>query len=291
MPTEQEVAAEGTRISNLMKVHTKPDLAAVYGIISEQKGVLIGSGTFLRLCGRTYLLTAEHVVDEGRKYEAIAHTSSSGSKPEPFKYGFRVAKPPIDLAIGRVDDEVVRDHGIVPLGVDALGTSAGTIERDFLFVHGYPEGKSKWVPIVNGGIHSTSTPFWTSDGVSDWDQFDSDTHIALMYPKDGWLDEKWKGVSATEPFGMSGSAVWQTNRRHTPGPEWGTDHSKLVGLIHLWNSPAEVLVATRIEVIREFMLDAVRHEEASSLWEERGRPFGDDLRDWYEAERRIPDLW
>lgn len=144
MPTDDEKVDEGSRIGDLMKPYTKPALAVVYGVVSENFGVLIGSGTFLRLCGKTYLLTAEHVVDEGKKYESIAHTSSSGSKPEPFKHGFRIAKPPIALALGRVDDEVVREHGIVPWGAEVLAGAADSVERDVLFVHGYPGEKSKW---------------------------------------------------------------------------------------------------------------------------------------------------
>jgi len=291
MPTDDEKVAEGSRISNQMKTYTKPALAAVYGVVSESFGVLIGSGTFLRLCGKSYLLTAEHVVDEGKKYATITHTSSSGSKPVQFKHGFRLAKPPIDLALARIDEDVVQEHGIVPWGVEALGLSAGNIERDVMFVHGYPGEKSRWVPIVKGGIYSTSMPFWTSDCVSNWNQFDEGKHLAIMYPKDGWFDETKKPIPMPLPFCMSGSAVWQTNRRDSTGAAWSSEQARIVGLVHLWNEPAESLIATRVEVIRDFLLDALRHEDAYALWEERGRPLWDDLRDWCEAERHIPEFW
>ncbi len=291
MPTDHEKSDEGTRISNLMKAYTKPALAAVYGVVSEEFGVLIGSGTFLRLCGNSYLLTAEHVVDEGRKYATIAHTTSSGKKPAQFKYWFRIAKPPIDLALARIDEEVIKEHGIQPWGVEAMGDSSADIERDVLFLHGYPGDQSKWLPIVEGGIHSTSMPFWASDGVSDWDEFDPDKHFAIVYPRDGWFDEKKRPIPMPLPDGLSGSAVWQTNRRDSTGAEWTPDHSRIVGLVHLWNKKPESLVATRIEVLRTFLLDALRHEKADALWEARGRPLWDNLHDWCEAERLIPDLW
>lgn len=145
------------------------------------------------------------------------------------------------------------------------------------------------VPIVNGGIHSTSMPFWTSDGVSDWNQFDGEKHIAIMYPKDGWFDENRKPIPQPQPFCMSGSAVWQTYRRDSSGAEWSPERTRIVGLLHLWNEPAESLIATRIEVIRDFLLDAVRHEKAYELWEARGRPLWDDQLDWFEAVKQIPE--
>lgn len=46
-----------------------------------------------------------------------------------------------------MDDDAIRTNGISPWGVEQFGLSAGSIERDILFVHGYPEEKSTWVPI------------------------------------------------------------------------------------------------------------------------------------------------
>lgn len=289
--SDDEKAAEGTRVSNMMKVHTQPALAAIYGVVSEDFGVLIGSGTFLQLCGKPYLLTAEHVVDEGRKYQTVAHTTSYGSKPVPFTYEFRTVKPPIDLALARIDEGVIQEHGILPWGIDVLGSSSRDIERDVLFVHGYPGERSKWAPIVNGGIHSTSLPFWTSDGKSNWSKFDSQAHFAVQYPRDGWFDENQNLIPMPEPYCMSGSAVWQTHRRESTTDSWSPQLSRIVGLVHRWNDTAESLIATRIEVVLAFLLDVLRHEAAYFLWDERKRPLWDDLPDWCEAERRLSNLW
>jgi len=205
--TVEQKQAEGNRVSDEMKAYTDPALAAIYGVISKQKGLLVGSGTFIRLQGSPYLLTAAHVILENTRYDFLAHTTSYGAKPAPIVHPFQVMPPPIDLAVARVEEDVVAKHGIEPWNVDAIDTTSFAIERDILFVHGYPGDNSKWIPIVRGGIHSTSLPFWTSDGKSDWGQFDPVKHAAIMYPRDGWFDRDGNSIPMPLPDGLSGSAL------------------------------------------------------------------------------------
>jgi hypothetical protein len=50
------------------------------------------------------------------------------------------------------------------------------------------------------------------------------------------------------------------------------------------------LLATRIEFVKSFLLQALRQESAYFQWESRGRPDGDDLADWTWAVDEIPAL-
>jgi hypothetical protein len=288
--TVEEKQVEGNRVCDEMATYTTPALAAIYGVISEQRGELVGSGTFVRLHGNPYLLTAAHVILENTRYDFLAHTTSYGAKPAPIIHPFQVIPPPIDLAIARVEENVVTGHRITPWNVDAMDTNSSGIERDILFVHGYPGDKSKWVPIVRGGVHSTSLPFWTSDGDSDWGQFDSTKHAAIMYPKGGWFDRGGKPIPMPLPDGLSGSALWQTARSGSSREKWSPTLSRIVGVIHRWDMKSESLIATRIEVVRDFLLDAVRHEAAYFKWLARGAPSQDDWQDWFEVVRTIGGL-
>ena len=59
----------------------------------------------------------------------------------------------------------------------------------------------------------------------------------------------------------------------------------------MWNKAPQSLIATRVETVREFLLEAIRQERAYEFWEARGRLLWDDQRDWFEAVKLIPDLW
>jgi len=66
--------------------------------------------------------------------------------------------------------------------------------------------------------------------------------------------------------------------------------SRIVGVIHRWDIKSESLIATRIEVVRDFLLDTIRHEAAYFKWLARGAPQQDDWRDWFEVVRAIHRL-
>jgi hypothetical protein len=66
------------------RIYTAPGLAAVYGVISEQNGRLVGSDTIIRLNGATYLLNAAHVAAQMGAHETLAH-SSPCARPGNFR--------------------------------------------------------------------------------------------------------------------------------------------------------------------------------------------------------------
>ncbi|NRA36889.1 MAG: DUF2934 domain-containing protein [Planctomycetes bacterium] len=47
------------------------------------------------------------------------------------------------------------------------------------------------------------------------------------------------------------------------------------------------LISLAYNVITKLVHDHKVEESAYFLWEKRGKPFGDELTDWYEAEKNI----
>ncbi len=272
-----------------MRDHTAPALAAVYGAISGQKGRLVGSGTFIRLNGAVYLLTAAHVAAQMFAHETLAHTSSYGAKPEVIRNPLICQEHPLDVALVRIENDVVAEHGLKPWPVSVLAHDAANTGRDILFVHGYPGERSGWVPIVKGGVGSESLPFGGSDATSSWTYFDDKLHVTISYPQDGWFDRNGKSIKMPEPDGLSGSALWQTYRRDI-SKGWSPSSAMIIGVIHRYDSVSHSLVATRVEAIRDFALQALRCEAAYFHWLENRRPAGTELSDWVYAEQRIPSL-
>jgi hypothetical protein len=281
-----EKKMEMTRVSNAMAAHTKPALSAIYGVISKNEGELIGSGTFLRIRGQTYLLTAKHVIDLSKNYSFLAHTTSFGGHPAAFTNSFRCLPKPIDLAITRIDEKAFENTGIAAFNVEIIAADSAGLERQFLFCHGYPGHKSKPLSIDGGGVHSESMPFQTSDHTTTWEQFDPAIHVVVSYPNFGWFDKNGP-IPRPDAYCMSGSALWQTHRSSMTTNTWTPDKAQIAGVLILWDMHSGSLVATRAEVVRNFLLDAIRQEAAYFRWLDRGQPPADDWADWYHAGREI----
>ncbi len=284
-----EKKQEMKRVSDAMAAHTKPALAAIYGVISKNEGEVIGSGTFLRIRGKTYLLTAKHVIDLAKNYALLAHTTSFGGHPAPFTNPFRCLPKPLDFAVTRIDDSALENTEVLPFNVETIATDSSGLERQFLFCHGYPCHKSRPIRIEGGGVHSESMPFHTSHATTTWDQFDPAIHTVVGYPNVGWFDANGP-IPRPDAYCMSGSALWQTHRSSTAADVWTPDLAKIAGVLILWDMDAGSLVATRAEVVRDFLLDTVRHEVAYFRWRGRGEPPADDWADWFAVVRKVGSL-
>ncbi len=132
-------------------------------------------------------------------------------------------------------------------------------------------------------------PFHKFDGKTDWPLFNPNTHIAIEYPNAGWR-EGGKPIPRPDAHCLSGSALWRTNREHFSKADWTPDKARVIGVNILWTPQTEAIVATRVEVVREFLLDVVKHDEAYVHWEGRKKPEGDDWADWFAAADPITEL-
>jgi len=275
-------------VVNEMKFHTQPSLAAIYGSIDEEIGELVGSGTFLNLRGEPYLLTARHVALEKVNYIGLAHTRSNALPPAFITNPFHILNALLDICVVKIENRELHGTAIQPIQPARLALHSNDLEGDILFIHGYSGAKSKPVRLLNA-VFSKTQPFGTFIGKSVYPWFDRRTHFAIDYPKTGTLDENQSPMRLDDPHGLSGCAVWKTNRTKA-GTNWDPSFAEIVGVVHKWDVKAHSLIATRIEIVREFLLKSLRREFGYYRWLHRGSPLGDDLNDWYAACEEINDM-
>lgn len=271
-----------------MAVYTQPSLTPIYGSIDSATGELIGSGTFLNLCGNTYLLTAGHIAQKSKEYFGLAHSLSNAFRQVYITHPYHTLNDHIDLCLVKIDGQNLRGTDIVPLASSKLSRTSSNIHNDILFIHGYPEDWGKIIRFFNHPV-SKSIPYGTIIGKSGYDWFDDKIHFALGYPAGNLTVEKTAQPMPVIPRGLGGTAVWSTNLS-TLGTSWKYDAAEIVGIVHHWDERAQSLIATRIEVVRDFLIRSLRSEFAYYRWEERGSPFADDWNDWFAACEEITDL-
>lgn len=279
-----ELRAQFPAIHAAMTEHTARHLCAIYGVLDDDSGRLVGSSTLLSLRDETFLLTAEHVVQAKRKsdYSGLAHTTRQGAPPRVITTPISCAARPRDLALVPLD---VTELDSTPLSIENLATSSTLADRDVLFFHGYPQMLSH----TFNSVYSKTFPYTTTPGTSELPWFDPRLHFAIDYAANGIFDGQEKPTDMVNPHGLSGATVWSTGYC-TAGDQWYPSVARIVGVVHTWDQQSQSLVGTRIEAVREFILQTLRSRHAYSSWERRGRPAGDDWSDWFSAIREVPSL-
>jgi hypothetical protein len=262
-------------------------------VVREGETIPIGTGTFFRWCGHEYVLTAEHVVGQGDG-GTIQHLSAADSRflasgsfgGDPF---------PVDVAIARVGAKF-------SLPSKFLDTSFKPVDdREILFFLGYPASSARRMESVTPrNIRRGYFDTFPVEPLSFCGQlvhdgkrgrFDPEMHVAFKYPLVA-RTETGAVRDLLNPEGLSGTLLWDTKRVSAwrRGVEWDPSMARVCGVIHTDNDGAELIYATKIEHVRPSILRLLRQERAYLHWIDRGQPFGDELTDWVQAEKEVPDL-
>lgn len=286
-------------VVNRMKLFTGPSIVQICGSIDETTGELIGSGTFIRLRGADYLLTAQHVAEElystnldgSHKYASgLCHSVGNNQRMMRVIYPWITWNAPHDLAVTRLDSVVLEGTDCLPLYAEQIALNTNDLNgRDVYFIHGFPGKNSRFTTFFDRGVMSRSLPYggWLQD--STWSEFDSAIHFAISFPPDDLIDERSESENLPDPGGLSGSVVWKTNKAGT-GTEWTPDMARIVGVVHRFDQNSRCLIVTRIEYVKGLLIHTLRSDFAFCRWLERGKPLWDDLDDWRAAEREVTSL-
>lgn len=281
----------GESVTEQMRRHTQPFVASVFLVHSLDEGSLLASGTYLQLANKRYLLTNHHVA-KALETHPLAHQLKDDDYAVRLSNPFQALSGPIDAAISRIDDALWNPERNQKRTVPAcrLAQRHETEDGELLFIMGFSGERSRFSPSF-GTIFSTGTPYSTQEAPLP-EGYLPDFHFALRYSGTGArsLDGTSRGLPV--PHGFSGSLVWNTRAVEClhSGRTWTPDESRATGLVWSWDTSAACLVATRIEHVRAFLLQAVRQEVAYFRWLSRGAPPHDDLADWYSAVENIPNL-
>lgn len=269
---------------------TARHLLGVYGVdsLDPPSVLLLGSGTLVDLGGIPAILTAGHVGRERDRYVRLARRGLDDDG-EIIPGPHYLIEDPADLAILEVGPEPALAPGQEILSLSRLAASSPNTGENDLFIHGFPGDLSRSSAFLPGR-ESESLPLETFEQACTSALFDPRFHFAVNYPDPLALRTNVGGgtVSIPDPHGLSGSAVWRANT--TLGAPWRPDLAEVVGVAQMWLKDENVIVATRVEVVREILLTVLRKRHAYFRWVSRGRPIGDDLADWYDAVVTFPAL-
>jgi hypothetical protein len=278
--------------SNVVEKMTQavwPTITPITRSTAENEGELIGTGTYLRLLTRPYLLTNEHVA-RFQSVSGLAHLPSQGGDYYRITTHFQAISSPLDVAVASIDESILEagDRQCVP--PEYIADNFRSSQYELFFVLGFPGERSRMSGFA-GGLLTRGVPYLTQEAPLPA-SYEHSTSFALHYPFDKPLTTSdGKSSVLPDPHGLSGSPVWATGLPVITGNTSNPGQPKIVGVIRLWDLNDHVLVGTRIEFVREFLLHALRREFAYFSWLDRGMPLGDDWTDWFSAEAFIPQIW
>jgi hypothetical protein len=276
------------RVGQAMMHHTIDFITPVSRAIEYTYGEVEGSGTFVELRGTPYILTNEHVA-RARLVHPLAHFLGDGVRAARIVHPFQCITFPTDAAIARLEPSVLAlgtKRPVLSARIDQVFQPA---DGEIMFMHGFPGAQSHFSAIYQG-LLTTTFPY-AVDVASLPAAYDPDLFFALSYPPYGNV-KRFDGSAANlpNPEGLSGTVVWDTKFVAT-GAGWTPDRARIAGVVFGWNQPHHCLVATKIEIVRHFLLNALRREAAYLHWHlVRGEPLWDDLSDWAWAEETVTGI-
>lgn len=295
---EERIAYE--HILQEMARHVDRFITPISEILDDDCGRAAGSGTYLRMNGSVYLLTNEHVAVKMLN-KGVAHLPRRDHSYHRLVQPMSVLSFPIDLGLTRVDPASWDGATQQALLIDRFDETYCPVDGEILFVCGFPgyarpaiaEGEIRYPREARFGLLSTpAVPILTypvREGSRLPSGLDPLLHAAVNY--EGLAHRPGDDLrEAPDPRGFSGSVLWDTKFIATNSDEWTPAMARVCGLIHRWNDEHSVLIATKVEWVREALLSALRHEAAYLNWIDRGRPLWQDLIDWCLAEQAIPRL-
>lgn len=265
-----------------MKEFTSPFIAQVFEVKSAERGRFLGSGTFIQLGTYPYLLTAAHVPNEAEK-RSWAHSLGNATPPAHIEHPWQCCGFPSDLALVRLEDAHFSGlHRVRPIESRFLAKEFDELGNDFLFIHGWPDERSKEVWSLANGIVSKTLPYTTVAGTTGRAWFDDEIHFAIQYNVNDQRDEHGNLAQMPGAYGLSGATVWKTNWADHQD-DWTPEKARVIGVAFDWDTDGGNLTCTRIEAVRAFINDSLRREAAYFRWEERGSPNDDDWDNWFSA--------
>jgi hypothetical protein len=286
--SEDDWAKICLNVADQMSTYTRDYIASVSIEVSPTEGRLVGSGTYLELHGQPYILTNEHVAREQLK-GSLAHQLKNG------EYAFQITNPfqtlsyPVDAAIVRIEKEHFAQGERRAIPSTKIKERFVTANQELLCIHGFPSEKSRMSAFV-GGLLSRSIAYSTQE-INLPKSYDPAYFFAIHYPYDQRLmTTEDKRDYLPNPHGLSGSTVWDTGYVAKKGINWKPEDASIVGLIRAWDQNHHSLIGIKIEVVRQFLVKAIREEAAYFHWLGRECPKGDDWADWFFSENMINDV-
>lgn len=216
-------------------------------VIEHDYGELEGSGSYIQIQGKRFLITNEHVASR-LKTHSLAHQFCGCSNVYRTRNPFPVISYPSDVAICEIDDAIWThaSHKGRAIPIERFATSHSPVDGELLFVAGYAGDRSRF---LFGELHSERLEYLTQTDQMPNGHGDPDFHFALYYRPDLAITTNPRSAGLPRPPGWSGTLVWNTRFAEMTknGKEWSPSDAQVTGMVWGWPSSDACLLATKVE--------------------------------------------
>lgn len=215
-----------------------------------------GSGSFVELDGAKYILTNEHVATVRCSGEKLGFRFNDQDRLARIQ-GNHVEKTwPWDLALLPVNKEtwVGIEHTSKAIQIGQIALAHTPIQTEVFAFTGFA-GERTAFHFSTLLFEATTSLAREVDLPADDERWDGRFHFGLDYLPDAATSVLGnKGLP--KPPGLSGSTVWNTCfvEAKANGINWTPDLARVVGVVWGWSSSNGLIVATRAEHVRSFLL-------------------------------------
>jgi hypothetical protein len=213
-----------------------------------------GTGTYLRLAERTFILTNEHVARIRGPTKILLHQVRGWEDMHPILGDHAALEWPLDVALLPVTKSIwdAPTHTAKAITPEMIALAHAPVETELLTFAGFSGDRSQFYfnTLYTPGTSSTAREV----ALPDDDRFDPRFHFAIDYRPD--LATSVIGSHGLpRPPGFSGAAVWNTRfvESRLSGYQWTPQQARVTGIVWGWPSSSACIVATRSEYIRSFL--------------------------------------
>lgn len=259
--TEDEWNEAMPKVVAAMTKYLRPYRAAIYEHMRDEDngdyGVGHGSGSYLRLGEKVFILTNEHVACVRKEGRVLAYQFDAQEDIRAVVGNHTEYPWPLDLAVIPVDMNAWNStsHESKAIEVQQVSLGHAPVPGEIFTFTGFA-GETvsfHFNTLIAKGICNTASEIELPQD----DRFSSRFHFGIDYRPDlatNVTDDNGLPV----PPGLSGSTVWNTGfvAARMAGLSWSADMATVTGVVWGWPSGHACLVATRAEFLRSFLLGA-----------------------------------
>jgi len=252
--TETEWNAAMPRVAAAMTAYLRQYRTAIYEH-RDDYGQGWGSGSYLRLGSRIFILTNEHVAHVRARQKTLAYQFDGQIDIRRIVGDHYEYPAPLDLALLPVCMAAwsAPSNASKAIEIDQIAIGHNPVPTELLTFSGVSGSNVKF---HFDTLFATGTCYTARETVLPQDdRFTTRYHFGLDYRPD--LASIVTGDQDLPlPPGLSGSTVWNTGfvEAKMRGVTWAPEFAKVTGVVWGWPSTHGCLIATRAEFLRSFLL-------------------------------------
>lgn len=231
-----------------MMAHVAPFVTPISMVISHDHGEAWGTGSYISLNSRRFLITNEHVARK-LKSHSIGHQFHGNDSVVRCLNPMVALPAPEDVAVALIEEAVwgICEHHAATIPYSRFATKHAPVDGELLFMAGYSGERSFF---SFGTLVSPGTPYLTQEVDVPLEHGEPAFHFALHYWPDRATATEERARGLPDPHGFSGSLIWNTRfvEVSNAGGAWKPEDACVTGIVWGWpSSGAGCLVATRVE--------------------------------------------